>query len=167
MKIALIAAMDAVRGIGKDNDLMWNLPVDMQFFKATTQGQIVVMGRKNYESIPEKYRPLPNRLNCVLSRSDQFEAPGCLVFAGLEECLEHFQNDLRTFFIIGGGEIYRLAMERLSIDEMYLTKIDAVFDADTFFPAFDERIWSTEVIHLQTPDEKHAHGFTIYRYFQN
>jgi len=69
MRTALIVAMDSERGIGKNNDLMWHLPKDMKFFKDTTQGQIVVMGRKNYDSIPEKYRPLPNRLNVVLTRN--------------------------------------------------------------------------------------------------
>jgi len=121
IKIALIVAMDAERGIGRNNDLMWNLPMDMQFFKSTTQGHIVVMGRKNFDSIPEKYRPLPQRLNCILSRSIDFNAPDCHVFQNLIECVNQFKDDSRTLFIIGGGEIYRLAMKELSIDEMFIT----------------------------------------------
>ena len=124
MKVSLIVAMDAERGIGKNNDLMWHLPKDMQFFKDTTQGQIVVMGRKNYDSIPEKYRPLPNRQNVVLTRNTDFEAPNCLVFHSLQACLEHFQDEQeRTVFIIGGGEIYRMAMEANVLDDMYITYV--------------------------------------------
>ena len=166
IKIALIVAMDAERGIGRNNDLMWNLPMDMQFFKSTTQGHIVVMGRKNFDSIPEKYRPLPQRLNCILSRSTDFNAPDCHVFQNLTECVNQFKNDSRTLFIIGGGEIYRLAMKELSIDEMFITKIDGVFGADTFFPTFDESVWNIETLKTQNKDEKHSHGFTIYRYFR-
>ncbi len=68
-KVSLIVAMDRNRGIGRDNDLMWHLPNDMRFFKETTENQIVVMGRKNYDSIPEKYRPLPNRENVILTKT--------------------------------------------------------------------------------------------------
>ncbi|MFM7664275.1 MAG: dihydrofolate reductase [Bacteroidota bacterium] len=164
MKIALIVAMDEERGIGRNNDLMWNLPSDMQFFKSTTQGHIVVMGRKNFDSIPEKYRPLPQRINCVLSRSSDFTAPDCLVFQNLLECVQQFQEDSRTLFIIGGGEIYRLAMEELSMDEMYITKIDGVFGADTFFPTFDESAWDIEILKTHDIDDKHSHRFTIYKY---
>ena len=70
MKVSLIVAMDSNRGIGKNNDLMWHLPADMNFFKETTKNQIVVMGRKNYDSIPEKYRPLPNRLNVITDQNE-------------------------------------------------------------------------------------------------
>ena len=73
MKTSLIVAMDLDRGIGKNNDLMWHLPNDMKFFKETTSGHVVVMGRKNYESIPERFRPLPNRENVVLTRNANFE----------------------------------------------------------------------------------------------
>lgn len=166
MKIALIAAMDAERGIGRNNDLMWNLPKDMAFFKTTTEGHIVVMGRKNYDSIPEKYRPLPKRVNCILTRSPHFTATDCYVFQSMESCLAQFKDDDRTIFIIGGGEIYRLALKELELSEIYLTKIDGVFGADTFFPAFDENEWQVEVLLKQMTDEKHSHGFTIYRYFR-
>lgn len=166
IKIALIVAMDEQRGIGRNNDLMWNLPSDMRFFKSTTQGHIVVMGRKNFDSIPEKYRPLPQRLNCVLSRSSDFTLPDCLVFQNLKECVQQFHEDSRTLFIIGGGEIYRLAMEELSMDEMYITKIDGVFGADTFFPIFDESAWDIEILKTQEIDDKHSHRFTIYKYIR-
>ena len=108
MKVSLIVAMDLDRGIGRDNDLMWHLPNDMKFFKETTQDHIVVMGRKNYDSIPEKYRPLPKRENVVLTRNTEFIAENCEVFHSLEACLEAYKDESeRTVFIIGGGEIYR------------------------------------------------------------
>ena len=100
--------MDANRGIGKNNDLMWHLPNDMKFFKEKTTDNIVVMGRKNYESIPEKYRPLPNRENVILTRNKDFKAEGCIVLHSFDELLQHYENEEdRTMFIIGGGEIYK------------------------------------------------------------
>lgn len=141
MKTALIVAMDSDRGIGKNNDLMWHLPKDMKFFKDTTQGQIVVMGRKNYDSIPEKYRPLPNRLNVVLTRNENFEAPNCLVFHSLEECLTHFKEESeRIVFIIGGGEIYRMALDSGILDEMYITHVHERYDAETFSQALKKEM---------------------------
>ena len=166
MKVALIVAIDSARGIGKNNDLMWHLPNDMKFFKETTQNQIVVMGRKNYDSIPEKYRPLPNRLNVVLTRNADFQALDCEVFTSLETCFEHFKNETeRTIFIIGGGEIYKMALEHNRIDEMYITYINKEYGADTFFPTFDEEQWKSEEILRQDRDEKHEADFFIMKYF--
>lgn len=165
MKLALIVAIDSERGIGKNNDLMWHLPNDMKFFKETTQNQIVVMGRKNYDSIPEKYRPLSNRLNVVLTRNSDFHAPGCEVFSSLESCLEYFKNEEeRTVFIIGGGEIYKMALESNRIDEMYITYIDKEYGADTFFPNFDTNQWESKEILSQEIDEKHEASFVIKKY---
>ena len=167
MKTALIVAMDSERGIGKNNDLMWHLPKDMQFFKDTTQGQIVVMGRKNYDSIPEKYRPLPNRLNVVLTRNKDFNATDCLVFHSLEDCLTYFKDEKeRTLFIIGGGEIYRMAIESNIVDEMYITHVGHVYGADTFFPDFDESLWEVETVFEQEADEKHAVSFVVKKYIR-
>jgi dihydrofolate reductase len=165
MKVSLIVAMDAKRGIGKNNDLMWHLPADMNFFKETTKNQIVVMGRRNYDSIPEKYRPLPNRLNVILTRNKEFQAENCLVFNSLKDCLTHFENENdRKVFIIGGGEIYKMALDANCLDEMFITDVDGVFDADTFFPEFDEIEWKVEVLSEQKIDEKHSHGFIIKKY---
>jgi dihydrofolate reductase len=165
MKVALIVAIDSERGIGKNNDLMWHLPNDMKFFKETTQNQIVVMGRKNYDSIPEKYRPLSNRLNVVLTRNSDFQAPGCEVFSSLESCLEYFKNETeRTVFIIGGGEIYKMALESKRIDEMFITFINKKYGADTFFPDFNELEWKSEEISRQDIDEKHEASFVIKKY---
>lgn len=165
MKTALIVAMDSERGIGKNNDLMWHLPKDMRFFKDTTQGQIVVMGRKNYDSIPEKYRPLPNRLNVVLTRNENFDAPNCLVFHSLEECLSHFKEESeRIVFIIGGGEIYRMALESGILDAMYITHVHEGYDAETFFPSFDEGKWESQILFEQEIDAQHEAAFTVKKY---
>lgn len=167
MKVALIVAMDLDRGIGKNNDLMWHLPADMRFFKETTTGHIVVLGRKNYESIPERFRPLPNRENAVLTRNKSFEAPGCIVFHSLQECLRHYENEEKRFvFIIGGGEIYKQALESDVIDEMYITHVNKHYDADTFFPEFDQQKWKKEVILIHEKDEKNESGFEIVKYFK-
>ena len=165
MKTALIVAMDSERGIGKNNDLMWHLPKDMQFFKDTTQGQIVVMGRKNYDSIPEKYRPLPNRLNVVLTRNNEFNAPDCLVFHSLEDCMSYFKDENeRTLFIIGGGEIYRMAIESNIVNEMYITHVHHSYDAETFFPEFEAAQWKSSLLFQQEIDEKHEAAFTVRKY---
>lgn len=165
MKVSLIVAMDLDRGIGKDNDLMWHLPSDMRFFKETTSGHIVVMGRKNYESIPEKYRPLPNRENVVLTRNESYKAENCQVFHSLEACLDHYQSEKdRTVFIIGGGEIYRQALELDAVEEMYISHINHTYGADTFFPTFDLKKWNVESILEQPKDDRHDASFTVIRY---
>jgi dihydrofolate reductase len=164
-QLSLIAALDAANGIGKDNDLMWNLPADMRFFKETTKGHVVIMGRKNYDSIPEKYRPLAGRTNVVLSRKPNFEAPDCLVFDSFENCVASLElaPDQKAF-IIGGAEIYKLALESGLVHEMYLTHIDKTYGADTFFPDFNEQLYRKTLIFNQLIDERHEAAFTAYRY---
>lgn len=165
MKVALIVAMDSERGIGKNNDLMWHLPRDMQFFKETTSGQIVVMGRKNYESIPERFRPLPNRENCVLTRNQGYIADNCNIFFSLEQCLAHYKDETdRTVFIIGGGQIYKEALELGSVDVMFISYVDKSYGADTFFPEFDENNWSKEEVLRQEIDEKHEASFVTIKW---
>jgi dihydrofolate reductase len=167
MKVSLIVAVDAEGGIGRDNDLMWHLPEDMKFFKEKTSGQIVVMGRKNYESIPERFRPLPKRENAVLTRNEDFEAEGCKVFHSLNECLIAYENEEeRTVFIIGGGEIYRLALEENVVDEMFITHIDKAYGADTFFPQFDASKWEVSNLFEQPFDERHDASFTVKQYLK-
>lgn len=164
-KIKLIVAMDEERGIGKNNDLMWHLPNDMKFFKEMTNGQIVIMGRKNYDSIPERFRPLPNRLNVVLSRNSDFDAPNCLVFNSLLESLNSFSEEKeRDVYIIGGGQIYKEALDLDVVDEMYITHINHTFGADTFFPEFTESKWDISTISTQVQDEKHMCSFEIKKY---
>jgi len=165
MKVSLIVAIDLEKGIGKNNDLMWNLPADMQFFKTTTAGHVVVMGRKNYDSIPEKFRPLSNRLNVILTRNTEFKAENCLVFHNLKDCLHYFENETeRTVFIIGGGQIYKEALDANVIDEMFITTVNHTFEADTFFPEFDENLWNSEQLISKSKDEKNPFDFVVNRF---
>ncbi|HBC6620777.1 TPA: trimethoprim-resistant dihydrofolate reductase DfrA36 [Escherichia coli] len=165
MKVSLIVAMDLEKGIGKNNDLMWHLPADMLFFKETTLNHIVVMGRKNFESIPERFRPLPNRENAILTRNTAFEAPNCTVFHSMEGCLKPYENeDKRTVFIIGGGQIYEEALEKNRVDEMFITFVDHTFGADTFFPSIDFSLWNEEVLRVHEADSKNAYNFTVKKF---
>jgi dihydrofolate reductase len=163
--LSLIAALDANNGIGKDNDLMWNLPADMQFFKETTKGHVVIMGRKNYDSIPERFRPLPGRSNVVLSRQPNFEAPGCTVYDSLETCLQNTKlQEGQKAFIIGGAQIYQLALESNLVDEIYLTHIEKVYHADTFFPEFTPASYQKTLVFKHPIDDKHEAKFEVYKY---
>ena len=168
MKTVLIVAIDKEKGIGKNNDLMWHLPDDMKFFKETTKGHIVVMGRKNFESIPEKYRPLPDRENVVLTRNSDYEATGSTVFNSFEACMKAYQNEEeRIVFIIGGGEIYRMALEANVVDEMYITHVDKIYGADTFFPEFNSEKWKIETVLEHNQDERHEAAFSVRKYTKN
>jgi dihydrofolate reductase len=166
MKIKLIVAMDKNRGIGKNNDLMWHLPSDMRFFKETTLNQIVVMGRKNFESIPEKFRPLPNRENVILTRNNAFTAENCQVFHSFREVILNYTPDRtgRDLFVIGGGQIYKEALDLDVIDEMYITHVDYVFDADTFFPEINLSNWKVESLFKKEIDDKNEFAFEVKRY---
>jgi dihydrofolate reductase len=168
MKIKLIVAMDINRGIGKDNDLMWHLPSDMRFFKETTLNQIVVMGRKNYESIPEKFRPLPNRENVILTRNQDFIAENCLIFNSVRDVIVHYKTDRtgRDIFIIGGGQIYKEVLDLDVIDEMYITHVEHSFDADTFFPEIDLKNWKVESLLKKEIDDKNQYAFEVKRYIR-
>ena len=124
--IAIVAALSRNRVIGRDGGLPWHLPGDLRHFKELTSGGTVVMGRKTYESIPEKFRPLPNRRNLVLTRNG-FEAPGAEIRHDLQEALEE-----QDCFVIGGATIYAQALP--FADRLYLTEIDAEIAGDAFFP---------------------------------
>jgi len=163
MKISLIAAVAENNAIGKDNDLIWNLPDDMQFFKEKTLGTSVIMGRKNYESIPKKYRPLPKRDNIVMTRSKTYKAPGCKVVNTLEEAIE-VADKSSDIFVIGGAEIYKLALEKNFIDTMYLTEIHAKFEADAFLPEFDKSKWDMKISGEHKIDDNHDDAFTFKMY---
>jgi len=164
--VSLIAAVSRNGVIGKSNDLPWHLPDDMRFFMETTKGHAVIMGRRNYNSIPEKYRPLPNRFNVVVTRQEDFDAPGCSVVHSPEAALASAKRfGAEEVFIIGGGELYSTFMP--VADRLYLTEIDAVIDGDTFFPDFSRNEW-TEVSRRHHPaDERHRHGFDFVVYQRN
>lgn len=165
MKTSLIAAVAENRVIGKDNDLIWNFPNDMKFFKDTTKGHFVIMGRKNYLSIPPKYRPLPGRPNVVVTRQRDFEAEGCHVVHSIEEGLELArQNGEEEAFVIGGGQIYKASLDANLVDTMYITWLHKSYDGDTYFPEFDPNDWEEVERLVNEADDRHEAGYDITTY---
>jgi dihydrofolate reductase len=138
MKVALIAAVARNGVIGHDNDLLWKLPQDMAFFKRTTLGNPVIMGRKTWESIPPRLRPLTGRTNIVVTRQPDWHADGARVAHGFEQALEMALESIATdphgrrAFVIGGAELYALALPHA--DELMLTEIDKDFEGEARFP---------------------------------
>lgn len=166
MKLMLIAAMGKNREIGKDNDLLWNLPVDMKFFKDTTKNSVVIMGRKNYESIPPKFRPLPHRTNIVISRNADYQAPECYVCTSLDESIALAKSlNEENVFIIGGAQIYSLALAQLDIDTIFLTHVMSEFpNADAYFPEVDLNQFSATLLHSEPAGDLNPLAFEIFRY---
>ena len=138
--INIIAAIqEKDRGLGKNNDLLFHLPEDMKFFRTRTKDSVVIMGRKTWESIPEKFRPLPHRENIVITRQEDYTAPGGTVTHSLNEAVDYAKNNFpdKEIFIMGGGQIYT---EGLTIaDRLYITLVSGDKDADIFFPAYEDQ----------------------------
>jgi len=182
MTLSMIAAIGRNRELGKDNDLLWNIPEDMKYFRDTTRGHTVVMGERTFHSLG---RPLPNRTNIVLSQDPDFHPEGVVVVRSPKEALdasEQFtgygewggENPLsspgeisnspggrgdREVFVIGGGAIYSLFLEKS--DRLYLTLIDAEFpDADVFFPPY-EHIFSNVASRRESEDGKFRYTFVV------
>jgi dihydrofolate reductase len=138
--LALIAATARGSVIGIDNRMPWHLPEDMKFFRDTTRGKPVIMGRRTWESLPDSVRPLPGRTNIVLSRNPTFEAKGATVASSFNEALQvAIQTREQIAFVIGGAELYRQALPQA--DKLLLTEIEGSFEGDAYFPQFDKREW--------------------------
>lgn len=136
--ISLIAAVSSNNVIGHANNLPWHIPEDLEYFKRLTKGKIVLMGRRTWESIPEKFRPLPKRKNIVITRQLNYPTPaGVEVWANIDEALAAHANE--KIMVIGGGEIYGQTIDRA--DTLYITRIRRDFAGDTFFPKIDPAIW--------------------------
>lgn len=161
MVVSLIVAVSENKVIGKDNDLVWHLPNDMKLFRDTTKGHFVIMGRKNYESIPHKYRPLPSRTNVIVTRQDDYKAKGCLVVNSVEKAIEIAQKaGDKEPFVIGGGQIYKHAIENNLVDRIYLTRVHTEIDGDTYFDDLDDS-WKLVHSDLHPSDDKHSFAFTF------
>ena len=161
MVVSLIVAVSENKVIGKDNDLVWHLPNDIKLFRDTTKGHFVIMGRKNYESIPHKYRPLPSRTNVIVTRQDDYKAKGCLVVNSVEKAIEIAQKaGDKEPFVIGGGQIYKHAVENNLVDRIYLTRVHTEIDGDTYFDDLDDS-WKLVHTDLHPSDEKHSFAFTF------
>lgn len=163
MIVSLVAAVAKNLVIGKDNDLPWRLPDDMKFFMDTTKGHYVILGRKNYESLPKKFRPLPDRTNVVITRQENYEAQGALIVHSIEEALNIAAlNRESEAMVIGGADIYTLALPLA--DRLYITEVNAVVDGDVYFPKFDKSKWK-EISRVHHPaDDRHAHSFDFVVY---
>jgi dihydrofolate reductase len=129
--ISIIVAHDKNRVIGYENKLPWHLPGDLQYFKEMTMGKPIIMGRKTFESIG---RPLPGRRNIVITRNEHYKADGIEVVSSLDEALQ-LTKDAEETMVIGGEQILRLALPLA--ERLYITLIDAEFEGDTYFPAYD------------------------------
>lgn len=161
MRVSLIVAVSENGVIGKDNDLIWHLPKDMKFFKDSTQGHHVIMGRKNFESIPHKFRPLPNRTNIIVTRQSGYVAEDCIVVNSIEDSLKIAEkNGDDEPFIIGGGQIYKVALENNLVNRVYLTRIHHSFDGDTFFPNLSED-WKIIEREDCVADEKNKYNYSF------
>ncbi|HHL72022.1 MAG TPA: type 3 dihydrofolate reductase [Bacteroidetes bacterium] len=159
MTISIIVAMAANRVIGKNNALPWRLPADLRFFKATTMGKPIIMGRKTYESIG---RPLPGRLNIVLSRNPDFRAGagGCTVVPSLQDALDTARDSgAEEAFIIGGATLYAEALAHA--DRLYITFIDEAIDGDVFFPDIDFSHWQEISREDHLPDDENPHSYSF------
>jgi dihydrofolate reductase len=163
LNFTAIVAMDRQRGIGRDGDMPWHLPADLKYFARITKGaaanpgaansgadtasaqptedsapaNTVIMGRKTWDSIPARYRPLSGRSNIVISRQENFQAEGCRHASSLEQALE-MADRRSSCFVIGGAMIYALALQHESCTELLITEINAEFDCAVFFPALDD-----------------------------
>lgn len=161
MEIAMIAAVAANGVIGKNNDLVWNLPDDMKYFMNTTKGHHIILGRKNYESLPPKFRPLPNRTNIVVTRQPSLNLTNTVVVNSLKQAFDYSKNQ-NKIFVIGGGQIYKQAFP--FADTLYITEIHESFDGDTFFPEYDKNDWEEISRTFHPKDQRHAHAFDFVVY---
>jgi len=159
MKLAMIVAMAKNNVIGLNNDMPWHLPADLQWFKKTTLGSPIIMGRKTYESIG---RPLPGRLNIILSRNTDLIIEGCTVVNSIEEAMttaEAADNTKDEVFITGGAHLYNKFLEQT--ETLYLTQIDADLEGDTFFPDYTQYNWQEMDRVLHPADDKNPYALTF------
>lgn len=156
--ITMIAAAAENNALGKDNKLIWYLSDDLKHFKNLTKGHHVIMGRKTFESMP---KALPNRTNVIVTRQKDYTAEDAQVVHSLEAALALAQEDEQPF-IIGGGEIYRQGLNYA--DSIELTRVHADFEADTFFPEIDSKVWREVWRENRDVDEKHKYAFSFIRY---
>ena len=165
MIVSMIAAVAKNRVIGKNNQLIWNLPKDMKFFMDSTMGKFIITGRKNYESIPEKYRPLKNRTNIIVTRNYNYIAQGCTVVNSISDGINLArENGEEECFIIGGGQIYQQALEGNMVDKLYITHVDGEFEGDTFFPEVDYNNWKSTLVMSNEADQKNPLDFSVIIY---
>jgi dihydrofolate reductase len=172
MILSIISAIANNNEIGRKNELLWNLPIDMKHFKETTTGHPVIMGQKTFESLGTSSdgkpgRPLPNRRNIILTLDKEFKRENAEVVYSIEELDELLKNTMESgeeAFIIGGGQIYKLFIDKA--DRLYITHVNASFpDADTYFPIIDNNKWKKISEDKYEKDEKNIYdcNFVVYK----
>lgn len=154
--LAIAVAVGENYAIGKNNQLLWHMPADLKFFKQTTSGHTVVMGRKTFDSVG---KPLPNRRNIVITRDSELKIDGVEVVNSLDAAIALTKDEEKPVFIVGGAEIYRQALPKT--DVLYLTTIHHNFDADTFFPEIDRNDWTVISAERHEADEKNKYDYTF------
>ncbi len=161
MKLSIIAAVANNNVIGNNNRLIWHMPADLKFFKNKTLGHTMIMGRKTFESIG---KPLPGRKTIVITGQENYNAHGCEIADSFKEALKLAKDDGEVF-VVGGAEIYNQAINHYYTKTIYITRIFANFDGDTFFPELDPNEW--EIIERDDfePDDKnkYPYSFMIYK----
>ena len=160
MRKSIIVAVDQNNGIGYRSRMPWHLPAELKRFKSLTMGHHMVMGRKTYESIG---KPLSGRTTIVVTRNLDYQAEGCLIAHAVKEALElAASRGENETFICGGTQIYREVLEET--DRLYLTRIHAKFQVDTFFPNLDLSSWREISAEFRPSDEKNPYAFTFFIY---
>ncbi|MHB1146155.1 MAG: dihydrofolate reductase [Lutibacter sp.] len=154
--VTIIAAIATDNALGKDNQLIWHLPADLNRFKKTTLNHVVIMGRKTFESLG---KPLPNRTNILITRDKNYKAEGCVVVNSVKEALDTAAKEDENPFILGGAEIYKQAMP--FTDKLDITLIHHKFKADVFFPEIDKTIWKETSREDFKADEKNKYDYSF------
>jgi len=156
--LSMIVAHANDRVIGKNNDMPWHLPADLAYFKRTTLGKPIIMGRKTFQSIG---RPLPGRKNIVISRDENYHAEGVEVVNSVDAALA-LVDDSEEVMVIGGGAIYQHCLA--AAQRLYITHIDAEIDGDTYFPEYDLEVWKKVASDIRPSDEKNHYqlDFSVY-----
>ena len=155
MIISLIAAMSRNRVIGKNNKLPWDMPADMNYFRNMTKNKPVIMGRKTYESIG---RPMPDRINIIITRDKEYKAEGCIVVSNVDDALKSVKGN-KEVMVIGGAQIYKEFLPKA--DRIYLTIIDEEIEGDTYFPEFNKDEWKETKREEHKADKKNPYPYTF------
>ena len=155
MIISLIVAMDENRVIGYQNKLPWNLPSELKYFRETTKAKPVIMGRKTHDSIG---RPMPERLNIIMTRDKDYKANGCIVVNSREDALKAAEGN-NEIMVIGGAEIYKLFFP--IANRLYVTKVHGSFKGDAYFPEFNENEWVKVKEKFAGKDDENKYSYTI------
>ena len=159
-RLSIIVAMDEQRLIGSGNGLPWPLPADLAFFKRTTMGKPIIMGRKTYESIG---RPLPGRRNIVVTRDPGFNVAGCNVVNSIDDALALCGDDEEAM-LIGGASLYAQTIDRA--DCLYITRIRHSFDGDTWFPDYDQSAWTLVTREDFAPDRSNSYPYSFLKFIR-